>query len=401
MRNLLLLPLFLIAAPGFAAQEHDHKAMMAAAPAAACAKAELACADKATPFFAGNTLWLAWSANGRVGLQKSEDLGRSFGPVTFINTAAERIDAGADSRPQVAVDGKGHAVVAYTIAKGADFAGQVLVARGDAKGFAAPKPLTDSTVSQRFISFALDPSGSIFAAWIDKRNLAAAQKTGRDYDGAALAYAWAEDGKDFTVARIAQDNTCECCRIGVGFAGPHKPVVMWRNMFAGGVRDHAIMTFSERGPGMVRRVAVDNWKIDACPHQGPSLAVSANGTYHATWFTDGRARQGLFYARSKDAGQTFSPPVAIGNNDRQPTRPFALAAQGLVWLAWKEFDGEVAVVNVMQSRDDGMTWSAVRAIAQTTDASDHPLLIANGEHVYLSWLTHKEGYRLIALGDTP
>ena len=73
----------------------------------------------------------------------------------------------------------------------------------------------------------------------------------------------------------------------------------------------------------------------------------------------------------------------------------------MVWLAWKEFDGEVAVVNVMQSRDDGMTWSAVRAIARTKDASDHPLLIANGERVYLSWLTHKEGYRLIALGDKP
>jgi hypothetical protein len=401
MRSLLLLPLLLIAAPALAAQGHDHAAMMAGAAPAACAQTTLACADKATPLFVGNELWLAWSAHGRVAVQKSGDLGRTFGPVTFVNRAVERLDAGADSRPQIAVDAKGRAVAAYTIAKGADFAGQVMVAHGSAVGFDVPKPLTDSTVSQRFVSFALDPEGAIFAAWIDKRNLDAAKKSGKAYDGAALAYAWSEEGKDFAVARIAQDNTCECCRIGVAFAGPRKPVVMWRNMFAGGVRDHAIMSFDDRKPGPVHRVAVDDWKIDACPHQGPSLAVGANGTYHATWFTDGRARQGLFYAASRDGGQSFSQPIAVGNPDRQPTRPFVQASGDRIWLVWKEFDGEESVVNVMQSRDDGLTWSKATPVAKTTDSSDHPLLVANGGRVYLSWLTHKEGYRLIALGDTP
>ena len=400
MRALFYLPLVFVASAA-AAQQHDHAAMMAKQPAAPCAETSLACADKATPFFVGDDLWLAWSSHGRVAVQKSKDLGRTFDVPMFVNRGIEKLDAGADSRPQIAVDRKGHAIAAYTIAKGADFAGQVKVAHGSAAGFDIPTPLTNSTVSQRFVSFSLDPAGGIFAAWIDKRNLDTAKKSGKDYDGAALAYAWSEEGKDFAIARIAQDNTCECCRIGVAFAGPHKPVVMWRNMFPGGVRDHAIMSFSERGPGSVQRVAIDNWKIDACLHQGPSLAVGANGTYHATWFTEGRARQGLFYAFSKDAGRRFSPPMAVGNSARQPSRPFVFVGGGAIWLAWKEFDGEESVVNVMQSRDDGLTWSPARTVAQTTDASDHPLLIGNGGRVYLSWLTHKKGYRLMPLGDTP
>ena len=39
-----------------------------------------------------------------------------------------------------------------------------------------------------------------------------------------------------------------------------------------------------------------------CPNHGPSLAISAEGTYHVTWFTDGLARKGLFYTRSTDSG---------------------------------------------------------------------------------------------------
>ncbi len=385
------------------AQQHDHAAMMAAAPSS-CKEATLACADKVTPFFAADSsLWVAWSANGRVAVQHSKDQGHTFDAPMFVNPQAEKLDAGADSRPQIVVDGAGKIVVAYTLAVGADFAGKVMIARSsaDRKDFDPPKPLTKNTASQRFVAFALDPSGEVFATWIDKRNLVAAAMAKQKYEGAALAFAWSNAEKDFAVTRIAQDNTCECCRIGVAFAGPHKPVVMWRNMYPGGVRDHAVMTFGDSKPGPVYRVAVDDWKIDACPHQGPSLSVGAGGTYHASWFTDGRARQGLFYARSTDGGRSFSTPMAVGDNTRQPTRPFVLANGGSVWMAWKEFDGEESVVNIMQSRDDGVTWSKPKVHARTTDASDHPLLTAKNADVYLSWATLKEGYRLMTVGNTP
>ena len=381
------------------AQVHNHA--MAAAPPSACKDVSLACADKVTPFFAADqTLWVAWSAQGRVAVQRSADLGLSFEAPMFVNHHAEKLDAGADSRPQIVVDGSGRIVVAYTLAVGADFAGRVMTARSAVgrQDFDTPKPLTDDTASQRFVAFGLDPDGEVFAAWIDKRNLAAAKKAGKKYAGAALAFAWSNAGKDFAVTRIAQDNTCECCRIGVAFAGPRKPVVMWRHLYPGGVRDHAVMTFADATPGPVYRVADDDWKIEACPHQGPSLAISGNGTYHATWLTDGRARQGLFYARSMDGGGSFSAPIAVGDNAHQPSRPFILASNGAVWMVWKEFNGEESVVNVMQSSDDGVIWSKPRTLARTSDASDHPLLVARGAEVYLSWATLKDGYRLIAVG---
>lgn len=395
MKSLFTIAAMFLAVSATAAEKHKM-----AAPPSTCADVSLACADKATPFMAKDgTLWLAWSANGRVAVSRSQDVGRSFATPTFINAQPEKLDGGVDNRPQIVVDGAGRVTVAYTIWKDANFNGEVLTARAvDGKVFTAPQPLTRNNASQRFVAFALDPHGDVFAAWIDKRNLAAAKAAKKDYAGAALAYAWSKDGGNFAVAHIAQDNTCECCRIGVAFAGA-SPVVVWRNLFSGGVRDHAVMTFADGKPGAVHRVAVDDWQVEGCPHHGPSLAVSTSGTYHATWFTDGKARQGLFYARSTDGGRTFSPPVSIGDIEQQPSRPYVVATPGAVWMAWKEFDGEKSLVLAKVSHDDGKTWSVAKTIATTADASDHPLLIDVKGKAYLSWLTRQEGYRLTALED--
>jgi len=160
------------------------------------------------------------------------------------------------------------------------------------------------------------------------------------------------------------------------------------------------MTFADPAtPGPVYRVSVDDWETDVCPHHGPSLAVAADGSYHAAWFTDGRARQGLFYARSTDGGRTFSAPMPLGAPDRQTSRPQVLAVPDGLWLAWKEFDGERTTVMAEISRDAGRTWTAPRPVAQTGDASDHPLLVSDGRHAFLSWQTQNEGYRLLPLED--
>jgi hypothetical protein len=175
---------------------------------------------------------------------------------------------------------------------------------------------------------------------------------------------------------------------------------VFRNIFEGGVRDHAIMTFGDpQTPGEVRRVSKDDWQIAACPHHGPSLSISAAGAYHVTWYTNGKARKGLFYARSQDEGRTFSEPLPVGRADRNPARPYVLAGPRGTTMVWKEFDGEKTTVNAMTSHDDGKSWSKPVAIATTADTSDHPLLVTDGQKTFLSWMTKAEGYRLLPIGD--
>jgi hypothetical protein len=52
------------------------------------------------------------------------------------------------------------------------------------------------------------------------------------------------------------------------------------------------------------------------------------------------------------------------------------------------------LVMTMVSPDNGKHWSSAKAIATTTEDSDHPILVRQGRHIFLSLANTKEGYRL-------
>jgi hypothetical protein len=356
----LLLGLGLLLVGGTAVAQHHHSD---AKDAFAADSRE---AFTATPAFGPDgTLWLVRANADRVVVVKSNDLGRSFSAPVAVTPQPMNLDWGPDARARIAVDPKGGVVVTFAIFQDKRFNGRAFSARSSDNGasFTRPQPLTADTTSQRFENVAIDPAGRVFAAWLDKRNVAPAVAAGRPYPGAALAYAWSDDGAAFGDTSIALDNTCECCRLGIAFARPGRPVIAFRNIFDGSIRDHAVVAFTDATtPGPLRRVSVDDWKLEACPHQGPSLASSP---------------------------------------DRQPARPYLLASGQALHLVWKEFDGTKALVRWQVSHDSGRSWSAVRTVADTDDASDHPLLVAHAGRAYLSWLTKTQGYRLIPLEDQP
>lgn len=400
IRAIAIIAFALWQSAAFGQMNHQH------ASEAACDETLLRCASKVTPAFGPDgTLWLAWMAGGQISVASSKDAGRSFSTPVQVTKDRLNLDWGPDARPKIVVDRNGSIALAFSIFRDKAFNGQVLTTRSTDGGasFAALRPITSSNESQRFEALALDADGAVFAAWLDKRNRVPVLERGQKYEGAGLFFASSADGgATYSESRLAQDNTCECCRLGLAFAGPGHPVVVFRNIFEGGVRDHAIVTFSNPAtPGEVHRVSRDDWQIAACPHHGPSLSISASGTYHVAWYTNGKVRKGLFYARSRDGGTTFSEPVAIGRPDRNPTRPYVIAGAREAAMVWKEFDGERTTVNLMTSHDDGATWSTPKAIASTTDTSDHPLLVSDGRRSYLSWMTKADGYRIQPIGDEP
>lgn len=356
---------------------------------------------EATPAFAPDgALWLAWSSATRVYAARSADQGHSFTPPVEITRGPAKLDHSADTRPQIVVDGSGRVTVGYVVMTDVQFQGELFHAHSSDSGrsFSAPRQLSANPAGKRFLSLALDPGGALFAAWVDKRDLAAAQAVGRAYAGAAVYAAWSRDGgMTFGEPVTVREHTCECCRVAVDFAGTGRPVVLWRSLF-GKARDHAIATFSAPATvGPVHRVSDDDWQIDACPHHGPAMAVAGDGTYHVAWFTASDRRKGLFYARSADAGESFSAPRPIGDPVRQPARPQLLALGDDLWLAWREFDGKATEVLVSRSPDRGGSWSVPQVAGRSAGNADHPVLTGDGRRAFVSWLTRAEGYRLLPL----
>ena len=378
---------------------HNHSV---STPATPCKEPSLNCARAATPYFAPDrSLWVVWASNGVISLARSGDMGKSFEPSIEIANHGNFLDTGPDARPQLVGNKAGDMTIAYAFFKDKQWNAQVNTSTSIDQGhsFSTPTALSKDPASQRFASLAVDPQGKLFAAWIDKRLVAESKKSGKKSLGGSIAFAWSSDmGKSFSPENIAQPDSCECCRIGISMTPQGLPVMIYRAIFNGNVRDHATqLVLNETQTSPAERVARDNWETDSCPHHGPAIAVSSLGTYHVAWFTEGSARTGAFYARSMDAGKHYSAPQIIGNPKAQPARPYLLAQNETIWMVWKEFDGKRAAIFMQRSTDDGANWSKPKQIAETVGYSDHPLLIQKEHDVYLSWLTSAQGYRLIPL----
>ena len=388
---------------GRAEAQMSHSSSMAMTKSiSVCEGVGLGCANAATPFFsADGKLLLAWTANGVVSVGQSSDFGKTVTTTVKIADHGKSLDVGSDARPQIVADKQGNVFLAYAFFKDSNWNAQINTARSSdgGKTFTSPVSLVQDNSSQRFPSVLLRADNSIFITWIDKRLVAAAKQGGEKRLGGSIAYSFSNDGgKTFQVEQFANQSTCECCRIGGGLDPQDQPVIAYRAIFSGGIRDQASQVISAKGAEPIRRVAEDDWKTDACPHHGPSIAVSGSGKFHVAWYTQGSKRSGVFYANSTNQGMSYSRPTKIGSEGTNVSRPYLLALGQQVWLVWKEFDGAHSLVYIKQSIDDGKTWDTSKIISKTSGYSDHPLLINQGDTVFLSWLTRADGYQLIQIG---
>jgi len=376
---------------------------MPAKPGNSCQSFGLECANAATPFFAPDgKLLLAWTANGVVSVVQSADLGKSFSPPVKIAEHGKSLDAGSDARPQIVADKQGNVFLVYAFFKDANWNAQINAVRSTDGGysFTSPQTLVKDGSSQRFPSVLMKSDDSIFISWIDKRLVAKAKQGGEKRLGGSIAYSFSQDGgKTFEAERFANESSCECCRIAGSLDPQGNPVVAYRAIFPGGIRDQATQVITAKGAEPIRRVADDDWKTDACPHHGPSIAVSGSGKFHVAWYTQGSKRSGVFYANSSNQGISYSKPSRVGAEGANVSRPYLYAFGQQVWLVWKEFDGSKSSVYLKESKDDGNTWTVPKILVSTAGYSDHPLLLSRGNEVFLSWLTRDDGYQLLSIGQ--
>jgi hypothetical protein len=353
------------------------------------------------------TLWLAQVKDGHVLVSQSADQGKTFSSAVKVNAQPEFVAASGETRPKILLGKNGNIYISWTQSLETPYAGNIRFSRSvdGGKSFSTPITVNDNLdpITHRFEAMGVNARGQIYLAWLDKRDALAAKNKGEKYGGIAIYSAMSDDdGKSFQANQKIADHTCECCRVAMAIDSTDIPVVVWRHIFGRNVRDHGLVRLDgavhKEADITPQRVTFDNWEVEACPHHGPAMSISGN-TYHLTWFNLGTVRSGLFYAHSIDAGKTFSAPVSIGNRERQPGHAAVLSIGKNVYIAWKEFDGEVTAIHIMHSRDGGVSWGETQQVATSRDVSDHPLLISHKAQVYVSWSSQQEGYRLIALAE--
>lgn len=332
-------------------------------------------------------LWVAYAqpagTAGQIVLQRSDDGGTTWQPAVKVNSLPEPVAAEGENRPKLAFGTGGETYVTWTSPTSAQFTGDIRFARSLDGGKTWSAPLVvhrdRQLITHRFESLIVDPQGQLWIAWVDKRDLKTAEEAGHAYRGAAIYYAHSDDrGATWSNDAKLADSSCECCRIALALNPQGRVGAMWRHVFEPNERDHAFALLGSPTPG-VERVTFDRWRVDACPHQGPSLAFGPDGTRHAVWFNqvDGQGR--AFYGQLTKQGPRDVRTLPAG-----ATHADVAVAGSRVAVAWKRFDGSVTKIESLLSNDSGKSFAPGPSL-QTAGDSDQPRLVTAGQRMLLVW----------------
>ena len=241
----------------------------------------------------------------------------------------------------------------------------------------------------------LFPIGDGFGlVWLDGRAMKGGEHS--EHGGGAMSVRFARFDKHFKqLEETAVDaKVCECCPTTAAVTADGI-ITAYRNRSDDEIRDNYVARFVNGKWSTPQAVFNDNWKIAACPVNGPSLTASGN-TVAMAWFTvknDGKNDQGqAFAAFSQDAGRTFSSPIRVDDGGTLGRVDLEMLPDGSALATWIEFADQRAQFRVRRIERNG-TRSAPVTIAGIAGsrASGYPrAAVMNGEVVF-AWTESSDG----------
>lgn len=370
---------------------HDH----GASGTAKAARPGLAAAAAFDP---KGGLWAVSYDGQYLVVRRSADLGGQWSPPVRVFPTPEPMDSGGDARPNIAVGPGGEIYVTWTKPLSKPYTGEIKLARSIDGGrtFSNPRIVhaDRQEITHRFDAMTVTSDGRLLVAWIDKRDGVAAGGKASAYAGAAVYYAISDDrGVTFRGDYKVADHSCECCRIALLPKDDGSVLGFWRHVFSPNVRDHALAKLGTDGTvSGFRRATFDDWRVDVCPHHGPSLAADRGGGLHAVWYTGAAGNAGVYYGRLEPGGVAGQRRVG---GETAEHADLAAAGDQLA-IVWKEFDGQRSTLRALQSFDRGVTFIE-REIGATAEASDQPRILVRDGRFYVFWNTRRETLRIIPL----
>jgi hypothetical protein len=246
-------------------------------------------------------------------------------------------------------------------------------------------PHRDSSLQEHGFVAMWNDGGKLGAAWLDGR-----KRTGEGHDAAnemmLASTTVAANGTLGTESRL-DERTCDCCQNSAAVTSSG-PIVVYRDRSADEIRDiHVTRRVNGKWlPG--RPVYADNWKIAACPVNGP--AVAARGANVAVaWFTAPNDSGRVKLAFSRDAGASFAAPIRIDDGSPAGRVDVALLPDGDALVTWIErIGGDTAAVRIRRVGPNGRIGGAITiAASSAARASGFPRMVVSGDRVVFAWTT--------------
>jgi hypothetical protein len=349
----------------------------------------------------GSVVAAVWSAStdtdADIYIATSRDGGASFGAPRRVNDVAGDSGASGEQPPRVAI-GPDALHVIWPAKRGRH---AISYARSTDGGLtfsnATDIPSAGLRGARGWATLGVDDDGTVHMLWLDGRASVKPEATAgapmHHHDPRQDIYhaTWRQAG-GITEKRVAE-NVCFCCKTALALSRGRVHAA-WRQIYPGSIRDIAFAR-TAAGAGTFTpstRVSADNWELDGCPDDGPSVAVDEAGSTRIVWPTlvpGPTPRKGIFYAASND-GASFTPRLQLDSGEADPAHPqIAMTSGGTSVAVWDEIaDGSRRIV---LRRVDNAGRPGSQEILSADAGGIYPAVVAVPDGFVVAWTKQARG----------
>ena len=300
-----------------------------------------------------------------------------------------------EGMPKIAVKANGTIVAVYETAVPSDsnrFAGFVhyIVSTDKGKTWTEPACVHSDIAagkSHSFASITRLSDGEIGACWLD-------ESFNRSAGGRPVVFAKTNGQNKFGNQLILDSVACQCCRIAINSDTGGRITVAFRDIIDDSIRDMSVCSSEDKGRTFTRAVSFskDEWVINGCPHNGPSVASAGNNTY-AAWFTGG-PHKGVYYCEMNERKEMLSKQL-VSNHGR--FIQLCLMPDGSRVLAYNEnveAGGKVYSKIVLNKIANNKTYSS--DLSTGNSMASYPVIRSFGpDKVIVAWADNQKIYYAI------
>lgn len=327
--------------------------------------------------------WQVMAPDSGVSLHFAERMGADWAPARLVPTGAEMLINSADV-PSVAVldngvmaaswrgrhGGKGYDVYYASSVDAGERWSMPRMAHGDGT------EMEHGFVS--WITLGREPA----MVWVDGRNNADADSS---LHATQLAMATIDTAGALSETSFLDTKICDCCHTSSAVAAG-STVIAYRDRKDGEVRDISVARWTDGGWRLPVVVHEDNWVINGCPVNGPSIA--AQGTSVAVaWFTAADQQPRVRVAFSDDTATTFAKPIEVHEGIPGGKVGLVLLPSGDALVSWIELKDAASLLRVRRITRGGARspMLEVASLGEGKRAGGMPKFVLAGDEALLTW----------------
>lgn len=177
---------------------------------------------------------------------------------------------------------------------------------------------------------------------------------------------------------------CECCSTAAVVTS-EGVLAVYRNRSDDEIRDIYASRFAQGRWSEPAVVHADNWRIQACPINGPALSARGR-TVAVAWFTVKQDQGHAYAAFSRDAGRSFGQPIRLDDSASLGRVDVEMLPDGSAFATWIEFADGRSQFRARRVATDGVR-SAPATLAGVAGGrtSGSPRVARHGDELVFAW----------------